>query len=274
MVAARQHEDRAAGQASGEDVMRGRADEAAPVAAAPHRPLLDYYEAPQDRGRFVRDLFNRTAGSYDRINTALSFGSGAWYRRRALVQAGLRPGMRMLDVAVGTGLLAREAVRVLGRAEDVIGLDLSEGMLAEARRTLPIPLVQARAEALPLRDGSLDFVSMSYALRHVADLRLLFEEFRRVLRPGGRVLVLELSRPEGRVAHGLAKAWVGGVIPALSRLAGSESRTLMRYYWDTIEACVPPAEIERQLAAAGLQGVACATDLAVFRAYTARRAEG
>lgn len=240
-------------------------------AGAPHAPLLDYYEAPEARRGFVRDLFNRTAGSYDRINTVLSFGSGAWYRRRALAQAGLRPGMRMLDVAIGTGLLAREAVRILGRPEDVIGLDLSEGMLAEARRVLPIPLVQAQAETLPLADASLDFVSMSYALRHVTSLGVLFAEFRRVLRPGGRVLVLELARPEGRVAYGVARAWLGGVVPALSALTGPGSRTLMRYYWDTIDACVPPSEILRHLGEAGLQDVACATELGVFRAYTARR---
>jgi ubiquinone/menaquinone biosynthesis C-methylase UbiE len=93
--------------------------------------------------------------------------------------------MRMLDVAIGTGLLAREAVRILGRPDDVIGLDLSEGMLAEARRALPIPLVQAQAETLPLADASLDFVSMSYALRHVTSLGVLFAEFRRVSAPAG-----------------------------------------------------------------------------------------
>jgi demethylmenaquinone methyltransferase/2-methoxy-6-polyprenyl-1,4-benzoquinol methylase len=238
----------------------------------PHAPLLSYYREPQARASFVRNLFDSTAPSYDRINTILSFGSGGWYRRRALLRAGLKPGDRMLDVAVGTGLVAREGLAILGRPEDVLGLDLSLGMLRQARRTLPIPLIQSRAEDLPLADASRDFISMGYALRHVADLGLLFAEFRRVLCPGGRVLIMEIARPEGRLAHALAKAYVGRVVPALSRLLGRDSETLMRYYWDTIDACVPPAEILRQLGAAGFRDVACDTQLGIFRAYTAQRA--
>jgi demethylmenaquinone methyltransferase/2-methoxy-6-polyprenyl-1,4-benzoquinol methylase len=241
------------------------------VASPPHAPLLGYYAAPQAHSRFVRDLFNRTAGSYDRINAAFAFGSGEWYRRRALRRAGLQAGARMLDVAVGTGLVAREAVRILGGAEDVVGLDLSEGMLAVARRSLGLTLVQARAESLPFADASFDFVSMGYALRHVADLAQLFSEFRRVLRPGGRVLVLEIARPGSRFGQAMLKAYLGGVVPALSRLAGGESATLMRYYWDTIEACVPPAEILLRLGEAGLAQVRCETEIGIMRAYAARR---
>lgn len=242
------------------------------AAGAPHDPLLGYYHAPHARAGFVRDLFDRTAHSYDRINSVLSFGSGGWYRRRALLRAGLRPGDRMLDVAVGTGLVAREGLAILARPADVIGLDLSLGMLREARQALPIPLLQSQAEELPLADASVDFISMGYALRHVTDLGVLFSEFRRVLRPGGRVLVMEIARPESRLGYALVKAYVGRVVPALSRLLGRDSRTLMRYYWDTIDACVPPAEILRQLGAAGLRDVACDTQLGAFRAYTASRA--
>ena len=96
-------------------------------------------------------------------------------------------------MAIGTGLVAREAAAILGGTGGVVGLDLSEGMLAEARRSLGVTLVQARAEALPFADASFDFVSMGYALRHVADLARLFAEYRRVLRPGGRLLVLEIA---------------------------------------------------------------------------------
>ncbi|NKE47736.1 class I SAM-dependent methyltransferase [Roseomonas frigidaquae] len=249
-----------------ETVQQPRMTEPAP----PHAPLLDYYSSSSERSDFVRNLFNRTAGSYDRINAAFALGSGAWYRRRALRQAGLAPGARMLDVAIGTGLVAREAASILGGTQDLIGLDLSEGMLAVARRQLGLTLVQARAEALPFADGSFDFISMGYALRHVADLGALFTEFRRVLRPGGRVVVLEIARPEGRIAQALLRGYMGAVVPAVSRLSGSGSATLMRYYWDTIEACVPPAEILAQLGGAGLEQVGCATELGMMRAYTAR----
>src|SRR3954470_12091956 len=190
---------------------------------APHPPLPGYYTKDETRDGFVRDLFNRTADSYDRINATFSFGSGAWYRRRALLQAGLRPGARVIDVAVGTGLVAREAVRITGRPSDVVGLDVSEGMLAQARRQLAIPLVQGRAEALPFADGSVDFVSIGYALRHVADLSDAFVEFLRILKPGGRLLILEVGRPRNRIGYAMLRSYLGRVVPTLSRRLGKES---------------------------------------------------
>jgi demethylmenaquinone methyltransferase/2-methoxy-6-polyprenyl-1,4-benzoquinol methylase len=242
---------------------------------APHPPLPAYYRTASERGDFVRGLFDRTAPSYDRINAAFSFGSGAWYRRRALRRAGLRPGQRLLDVAVGTGLVAREAVRILGRPEDVVGIDLSEGMLAEARRRLAIPLLRGRAEALPVADASFDFLSMGYALRHVSALPIAFTEYRRVLRPGGRLLLLEIARPESRAAYAAASLYLGRIVPAIGAClgGGERGRMLMRYYWDTIDACVPPAVILRSLAQAGFAEVGCEVQLGIFRAYTARRPE-
>jgi demethylmenaquinone methyltransferase/2-methoxy-6-polyprenyl-1,4-benzoquinol methylase len=239
----------------------------------PHPPLAAFYGAGTPREDFVRGIFDLTCGSYNRINALASLGSGAWYRRRALLRAGLRPGHRLLDVAVGTGLVAREAVRILGTGADVLGLDLSEGMLAEARRQLggAVPLVRARAEALPLRGASVDFVTMGYALRHVADLAATFAEYRRVLRPGGRLLVLEIARPEGRVARASARFYLGRLVPLLARIAGGgrAAATLMRYYWDTIETCVPPATIERAMGEAGLSAVASEVQFGILRAYTA-----
>ncbi|MFT8243691.1 class I SAM-dependent methyltransferase [Roseomonas sp. BN140053] len=246
----------------------------APDRVAPHPPLAEYYAGTGERVGFVRRLFDDTAPQYDRINAVFSLGTGAWYRRQALLRAGLRPGMRVLDVAVGTGLVAREAARVVGDPGAVTGLDPSRGMLAEARRQLPgIGLVQGRAEALPLPDGSVDFLSMGYALRHVAELGAAFAEYRRVLRPGGTVLLLEIGRPEGRRAHAAARFYLGTVVPALCRLTAPRGRagTLMQYYWDTIEACVPADTILHHLAASGFEAVRCDTALGIFRAYTARR---
>lgn len=247
------------------------------VGTMPHPPLAAYYGTAMARDGFVRDIFDRTARSYDRINAVASMGSGALYRRQALLRAGLRPGHRLLDIAIGTGLVAREAVRILGRPADVIGLDLSEGMLTEARRRLggEVPLIRARAEALPLRDASVDFVTMGYALRHVADLTATFAEYRRVLRPGGRLLVLEIGRPGGRLAYASARLYLGHVVPALSRLlgGGSDGATLMRYFWDTIDACVPPEAIGHAITEAGFVTRGCEVQLGLFRAYTARRDE-
>jgi demethylmenaquinone methyltransferase / 2-methoxy-6-polyprenyl-1,4-benzoquinol methylase len=221
----------------------------------------------------VRGLFNRTAPHYDTINRLFSLGSGAWYRRRCLLGAGLRPGQRVVDIAVGTGLLAREALAITGDRRQVIGVDLSEGMLAIAREKLAIPLVQGAAEALPLADGIADFVTMGYALRHLADLVAAFREFRRILKPGGTMLLLEVGRPNNKRFSGiLASAYLGRMVPLLSRwtTGASEVETLMRYHWETIERCVPPETILVAMAASGFDAVRCNSDLDLFRSYTAR----
>src|SRR5579863_1504138 len=85
-----------------------------PTMQAPHPPLKDYYAHGADKDDWLRRLFDQTAGDYDRIERAMAFGSGSWYRRRALARAGLEPGMRVLDVGTGTGLTAREAARLVG----------------------------------------------------------------------------------------------------------------------------------------------------------------
>lgn len=247
-------------------------------ALRPHPPLTDYYGAPENRQAFVRSLFDRTARHYDGVNTLLSLGSGQWYRRDALKRAGLLPGMRMLDVATGTGLLAREAQTILGPTGELIGLDPSAGMLgawhgmAGARAVL----LRGTAEALPLADASCDFIALGYAMRHIPDLHAAFAEFHRVLRPGGRVLVLEKLRPRSAVTYAAAKFWFGSVVPALSRFSrgghGEEMRTLMRYYWDTVEHCIAPEAIMGALGSAGFQHVACDRALDMFGAYTGKKA--
>jgi demethylmenaquinone methyltransferase/2-methoxy-6-polyprenyl-1,4-benzoquinol methylase len=236
---------------------------------APHPVLSAYYREPSDRAAFVRELFDRTAPHYDHINRVFSFGSGSWYRRRALEAAGLRAGDRVLDVAVGTGLVAREALRITGSGGFVAGLDLSAAMLREAQHSLPISLVQGRAEQLPLAADSLNFLAMGYGLRHVAELGTVFREYRRVLCPGGTVLLLEIGAPSTPGRRFVARLLLGRVVPFLCRWTtrAAETRLLMRYYWDTIENCVPAATIIEALRDAGFEDVACRTEFDLFRAY-------
>ena len=240
----------------------------------PHPALLDYYPDLAQRPAFVRGLFDRTAGYYDRVNRLFSFGSGSWYRRRVLEQAGLRPGMTVLDVAIGTGLVARQALAITGDARSVVGLDVSAGMLAEVGRLLKIPLIQGLMERLPVANARFDFVSMGYALRHIADLNATFREFHRVLRPGGTLLILEISRPTQPFKRALLRFYLGWLIPVLSRLStgNRDMQTLMRYYWDTIEHCVPPETILEALRAAGFTEAGCNIELGLFRAYFGRKA--
>ncbi len=239
---------------------------------APHGVLPDYFEAEEQRRAFVREIFDRTARDYDRVERLMSFGTGGWYRRQALMRAGLKPGMRMLDVAIGTGLVAREAVAILGDREAVTGLDPSAGMMAGLRDALGIPLVQARAERLPLADAQFDFLSMGFALRHVADLGVVFSEYRRVLKPGGVVCVLEMTRPRGTWSNRILKLYMRNIVPTLSRVVAREPDTprLFRYFWDTIEACVPPAQVMQAMESGGFTNVRRHVEAAIFSEYTAR----
>src|SRR5262245_31547945 len=240
---------------------------------APHAPLPAYYATPEGRRGFIARAFDAAAGDYDRVDRLLAFGSGPWYRRQALLRAGLAPGMRVLDVAVGTGLVARGAVAVLEGRGLVVGLDPSIGMLRSTGAGLDIATVQGVAESLPFADGTFDFVSMGFALRHMSDLTVVFSELHRVLAPGGTACVLEITRPRGRVAHALVKTYMRGIVPALAKIFGRHAETarLMRYYWDTIEACVPPERVLATLSAAGFATPGRHVELGIFSEYTAKR---
>lgn len=239
----------------------------------PHPVIAGFYDGREQRLSFVRSLFNETAPYYDGINRLFSLGSGAWYRRRCLKRAGLGPGCRVIDVAIGTGLLAREAIALTGNAGDVIGVDLSEAMLGVAREKLGLPLVQGAAEHLPFADESADFVTMGYALRHVSDLVTAFREFHRVLRRDGTVLLLEIGQPTRAVNRALASAYLGRVVPFLCRWTSGRSRTriLMQYYWHTIEHCVPPEIILQAMRDGGFRDLRCEADFDLFRSYVGRK---
>ena len=241
---------------------------------APHPTLPRYYDASEDKRSFVRRVFNPTAAAdYDRVERLMAMGSGAWYRRQALLRTGLAPGMRVLDVAIGTGLVAREQVTITGDPKLVLGVDPSIGMIAEARRNLAVTTVMGIAEQLPLADAHFDFLSMGYALRHLSDLAPAFREFRRVLKPGGRICVLEITRPRTRLHRAAMKAYMRFVIPTITRLTTrhADSQLLWQYYWDTIEQCVPAATVMAALESSGFEHVAHHQELGMFSEYTGRR---
>lgn len=245
-----------------------RAD--APV-RAPHPVLDTYYPSEHTKRRFVQRIFDETAPDYDRLDRLLALGTGSWYRRQALLRAGLARGMKVLDVAAGTGLLSRQIVRILGGTRDVIGIDPSAGMLASSAPELSIRLLRGRAEALPFADTTFDFVALGFALRHVDDMAAVFGEFRRVLKPGGRLLVLEITRPDNRLATALVKFYLRGMVPWLSRFLARQAGTprLYRYYWDTIESCAPPQRVLATLDSAGFAHAHRRVDLGIFSEYLA-----
>ncbi len=146
-------------------------------------------------------------------------------------------------------------------------------MIAQSGLPANVRCLHGRAEAMPLPSASADFISIGYALRHIADLSAAFAEFARVLKPGGRVLILEITRPAGALANTLLRAYMRGVVPTVARLVARKPQTaeLWRYYWDTIEACAPPEAVLRTLAEAGLAAAERHVELGIFSEYRAVR---
>lgn len=253
------------------DAVMNESDPSAPPGVLrPHAPLTAYYGNEVEHERFLSRMFDETAPDYDRIERVLAFGTGAAYRRAALRRAGLAEGDHVLDVGIGTGLVARAALRLIGTRGRLVGVDPSPGMLGEI--ALPgVELLRGRAEALPQPDASNDFVSMGYALRHLSDVRPAFAEFFRVLRPGGRLLILEITKPDSRIGTAALKAYMRAVVPMIARVVARRRDTaeLWRYYWDTIEACIAPESVLAALRVAGFERVERHVELGVFSEYTA-----
>ena len=245
-------------------------------AVPPHSPLTEYYVTDSERRRYVDGLFNRTARHYNTIERIFGNG-GLWYRRFSLKRAGMKPGMKVLDVAIGTAAVARGATRLVAPGGKVFGVDPSEGMLAEARKNFSGPLTRGVAERLPFATGIFDFVTMGIALRHVPDLIATFREYHRVLEPGGKVWILEGHLPESKLGHALTRFVWKTLIPGLT-LASTrdrEAKVLMDTYRDTVEKCVPPETI---LASMRIAGFADAKFKVVvpgaFCEYTGTKAKG
>ena len=226
-------------------------------AMTPHPTLTKRYSTPESKHAFVNRLFDRGADYYDGIVNWGFLHSGSSYRRWVQKRYGLKPGNHVLDVACGTGLVAVEAAKILGSAENITCLDPSAGMLSVARKKLSATFVQGRAEALPFADNSFDFLTMGYALRHVMDLETTFRQYHRVLRPGGTVLILEVTKPAGAFGRFFFRLYFGRIYPALTKLftRSQDAREMMAYYWETMDACVPPEDVLGAMRASGFSDV-------------------
>ena len=235
--------------------------------------MQQYFTNEDERRAMTQAMFDQAAPGYDNAEALTALGSGAWYRREVLQRNGLKPGMSLLDVAAGTGLVTVAGHELVGPQGRVWALDPSPGMLAELRKKVDVETIVAYAESIPLPDQQVDFVSMGYALRHVGDLNLAFAEYLRVLRPGGRVCIMEISRPQSRWLRGLMHFHISAIVPVLARLTRrhADVQRLWEYYGATIESALEPEPILDALRRAGFADVQCSVTMGVFREYTGRR---
>jgi demethylmenaquinone methyltransferase/2-methoxy-6-polyprenyl-1,4-benzoquinol methylase len=174
------------------------------------------------------DLFAPLPRHYDRVAAALSFGQDPRWRAAMVTAVDAKPGERVLDVATGTGLVAKELVERYGCA--VVGLDQSAEMLAGARRRLArderlarhVTLVEGEAERLPFGDAEFDHLTFTYLLRYVDDPAATMKELARVVRPGGRIASLEFAEPRSPLWRGPWRLYTKIGLPALGRLVSKE----------------------------------------------------
>jgi len=202
----------------------------------------------------VEAMFDRIAGVYDRMNAVMTAGMDARWRGRAADLANVGPGDRVLDVATGTGDLAIELNRRVGAGGEVVGLDFSEGMLELAREKAPgIRFEQGSALELPHADGEFAAATVGFGARNFSDLGRGLAEMRRVVQPGGRVVVLEITTPQRPPLSWFFRLWFDSVVPALGRFAGdSDAYT---YLPSSVRRFPGPSELGAELVATGLTDV-------------------
>jgi demethylmenaquinone methyltransferase/2-methoxy-6-polyprenyl-1,4-benzoquinol methylase len=201
----------------------------------------------------VRAMFDRISGLYDLMNSVMTAGLHHRWRERAADLAAVGAGDRALDVATGTGDLALELARRVGPAGEVVGSDFSEGMLEHARRkgagTANVRFEQANALALPYADGEFAAATVGFGARNFSDLPQGLREMTRVVRPGGRVVVLEITTPTRPPLSTFFRLWFDRIVPMIGR---DEAYT---YLPNSVKRFPGPQPLAAIMAAAGLVDV-------------------
>jgi len=223
----------------------------------------------------VRSMFDRIAGVYDRMNHVMTVGLDRRWRERAADRAELRPGDSALDVCCGTGDLAFELASRVGTTGRVVGCDFSERMLELARGKeeelrlsnaagarsngatsagmAPVEFEWADALDLPYADGSFDAVTVGFGVRNLADLQAGLVELGRVLRPGGRLVILEITQPQRPPLSTFFSLWFDRAVPVLGRLAGD--RDAYTYLPESVRSFPPPRQLAEMMDAAAFERI-------------------
>ena len=212
---------------------------------------------------YVRDLFSSIAPTYDFLNTLLSFNQDKKWRQRVVQEANVPAGGKVLDLCTGTGKLAF-AFLDQSPAKLVIGLDFSHEMLTIAKAMeirisnieyrKKIAFIQADAIEIPFQDNTFDCVTIAFGLRNVPDLSRLFQDMKRVTKPNGKMLALELTRPNNKFVYLFYYIYLHWYLPILGRLI-SKNKTAYSYLANTISQFYNREQVEKLLVNAGWRNV-------------------
>jgi demethylmenaquinone methyltransferase/2-methoxy-6-polyprenyl-1,4-benzoquinol methylase len=218
------------------------------------RPQRDSEEFSSE----VRGMFDRISGVYDLMNSAMTAGLHHQWRQRAVDRAQVGPGSDALDICCGTGDLALELRRRIGPDGRVVGSDFSEPMLELARRksgeeSLPVEFGWADALDLPYGDDGFDAVTIGFGARNLAALDKGLAEMARVLRPGGRVVILEITRPTREPLSSFYSLWFDRLVPLLGQVAGDPDA--YSYLPESVRSFPEPRELAAKMDAAGFSEI-------------------
>ena len=223
------------------------------------RTHFGYREVPEaEKARRVGDVFRSVAGNYDLMNDLMSLGLHRWWKRFTLEMSGVRAGSKVLDVASGSGDLALAFARRAGPAGEVWMTDINAAMLAVGRdkvidEGMILPAALCDAEKLPFASERFDCVSVAFGLRNMTHKELALAEMARVARPGGRVLVLEFSRPWKPLERAY-DAYSFGVLPRLGKYVARDEQAY-RYLAESIRMHPDQETLKGMMEAAGLTRV-------------------
>jgi demethylmenaquinone methyltransferase / 2-methoxy-6-polyprenyl-1,4-benzoquinol methylase len=215
----------------------------------------------EDKSSLVADVFRSVAPKYDLMNDLMSFGLHRLWKRFTLSEAALRPGQTVLDVASGTGDLAKAFAQAVGKQGKVIMSDINEAMLQVGRDRLAdagiignVECVQADAEQLPFADNYFDCVSIAFGLRNVTDKAAALRSMFRVLKPGGKCLILEFSHPETPLLNKLYDLYSFNIIPKIGGLVTRDSESY-QYLVESIRMHPKQESLKTMMQEAGFEDV-------------------
>ena len=206
-----------------------------------------------ERAKYVQDMFTRIARRYDIMNRLMTGGQDVRWRKRVIELARMNDHASLLDLGTGTGDLAREALSAFPKAK-VVAADFTLEMMRVGRRTSPLDFSTADALRLPFQDLSFDAVVSGFLMRNVIDLQKALEEQYRILKKGGRIVILDTTRPKRNILSPFIWLHMHYVIPSLGGLL-TGSRDAYRYLPETTEGFVTAEEMASRMAKAGLQNV-------------------